>query len=146
MSPMVLMILLYAQVIKVQRLKNIFLNYKLLNCDIDFDISSGTFNIIKGNIENWNIKVIDTGEETMTGGRLKRINEYIKNDDYFLMTYGDGLANVNISDLIKFHKSHGKLATVTAVQPEGRFGMLDINNEEDVINFHEKPAGDGGVY
>ena len=80
----------------------------------------------------------------MTGGRLKRINEYIKNDDYFLMTYGDGLANVNISDLIKFHKSHGKLATVTAVQPEGRFGMLDINNEEDVINFHEKPAGDGG--
>ena len=94
----------------------------------------------------------------MTGGRLKRINEYIKNDDYFLMTYGDGLANVNISDLIKFHKSHGKLATVTAVQPEGRFGMLDINNEEDVINmldinneedvinFHEKPAGDGGYY
>ena len=129
---------------KSAEIKKYFLNYKLLNCDIDFDVSSGTFKIIKGNIENWNIKVIDTGQETMTGGRLKRIKEYIKNDDYFLMTYGDGLANVNISDLIKFHKSHGKLATVTAVQPEGRFGMLDINNEEEVINFHEKPAGDGG--
>ena len=86
---------------KSSEIKKYFLNYKLLNCDIDFDISSGTFNIIKGNIENWNIKVIDMKKPYRR--KVKRINEYIKNDDYFLMTYGDGLANVNISDLIKFH-------------------------------------------
>ena len=92
MGPMGLMILLYVQVIKVQRLKILSKLQVIRIGDIDFDVSSGTFKIIKGNIENWNIKVIDTGQETMTGGRLKRIKEYIKNDDYFLMTYGDWIS------------------------------------------------------
>ena len=79
----------------------------------------------------------------MTGGRLKRMKDYIDNEPFFL-TYGDGLSNIKIKELIDFHKSHGKLATVTAVQPEGRFGMIDINDSETVTNFYEKPAGDGG--
>tara|TARA_A100001388_G_C28766582_1_gene501074 strand:- start:1363 stop:2139 length:777 start_codon:yes stop_codon:yes gene_type:complete len=129
---------------KSSEIKKYFLNYNLLKSDVDFDLSSGKFNIIKDNVEEWRVKVVNTGEHTMTGGRLKRISNFVKDDDYFLMTYGDGLADVNILDLIEFHKSHGKLATVTAVQPEGRFGMLEINNDQNVTNFHEKPAGDGG--
>ncbi len=129
---------------KNSEIKKYFLNYNFLNCDVDLNTSSGKFKIIGGESENWNVKVINTGGETMTGGRIKRIKKYVEEDDYFLMTYGDGLSNIKIKELIDFHKSHGKLATVTAVQPEGRFGMIDINDSETVTNFYEKPAGDGG--
>tara|TARA_B100000886_G_scaffold335657_2_gene293088 strand:- start:47 stop:823 length:777 start_codon:yes stop_codon:yes gene_type:complete len=129
---------------KSSEIKKYFLNYNLINSDVDFNTSTGELKIIGGKSENWNVKVIDTGEETMTGGRIKRVQKYVSKDNYFLMTYGDGLANVNVNEIVKFHNSHGKLATVTAVQPEGRFGMLDINDGDSVINFYEKPAGDGG--
>ena len=97
----------------------------------------------KSKAEDWNITLVDTGESTMTGGRLKRVKDFIKGDE-FCMTYGDGVANVDIKKSIEFHKSHGKLATITAVYPPGRFGALNISNNS-VINFEEKPKGDGGL-
>jgi glucose-1-phosphate cytidylyltransferase len=98
--------------------------------------------IHENNTEAWNITLIDTGENTLTGGRLKRIAKYIKNED-FCFTYGDGLSNVNLKELINFHRSKGGLATLTGVQPPGRFGALNLKHEE-VIGFEEKPIGDGG--
>jgi glucose-1-phosphate cytidylyltransferase len=108
---------------------------------IDMTMSGITFHQQK--VEPWKITLVNTGEDTSTGGRLKRLKEYIKNEDAFCFTYGDGLANVNIKDLIKFHNAHGKMATVTAVQPPGRYGSLGLNGD-NVTNFLEKPAGDGG--
>tara|TARA_X000000368_G_scaffold360401_1_gene304150 strand:+ start:2349 stop:3125 length:777 start_codon:yes stop_codon:yes gene_type:complete len=129
---------------KSLEIKKFFLNYNMNNSDIQFDIEKNQIEILSNRSEKWNVKVIDTGNETLTGGRLKRIYEHIKDDDYFLMTYGDGLADINIKELIKFHNNHDCLATVTAVQPEGRFGALKINNDEVVTDFQEKPDGDGG--
>ena len=129
---------------KSDEIKKYFLNYHINNSDIEFNIGNNQINILNNRSEKWNVKVIDTGDNTMTGGRLKRIYEHVKNDDYFLMTYGDGLSDININNLVKFHKDHGKLATVSAVQPEGRFGALKINNDQVVTDFQEKPDGDGG--
>ncbi len=123
-------------------IKEYFANYYLHNCDITFDLSNNTQTIHKQNAENWKVTLIDTGELTMTGGRIKRIIPYVKNDEAFCMTYGDGLSNVNITELIKFHKSHGKIATLTATQPDGRFGALDFNGT-NIKEFKEKPKGDG---
>jgi glucose-1-phosphate cytidylyltransferase len=92
--------------------------------------------------ESWRVTLVDTGDNTLTGGRLKRVKEYIKDEDAFCFTYGDGLSDVNISELIEFHKEHKHLATVTAVQPPGRFGSLSISNKQ-VTGFLEKPKGDG---
>jgi glucose-1-phosphate cytidylyltransferase len=94
--------------------------------------------------EPWKITLVDTGENTMTGGRLGRIAEYIKDEESFCMTYGDGVSDVDISSTINFHKQHGKLATITGVIPSGRFGALDIRNQQ-VVSFKEKPKGDGAV-
>ncbi len=129
---------------KSEEIKKFFLNYNINNSDIQFDIEKNKIEILNNRSEKWNVKVVDTGDNTLTGGRLKRISEYIKDDDFFLMTYGDGLSDININELIEFHNSHDGLATVTAVQPEGRFGLLKINENEVVTDFQEKPDGDGG--
>ena len=124
-------------------IKEYFANYFLHMSDVTFDMSSNTVNVHQANSEPWKVTVVDTGEETSTGGRLKRIEEYVRNDELFCFTYGDGLSNVNITDLIHFHNANKKLATVTAVQPPGRYGLLNIKSNL-VQSFIEKPQGDGG--
>ena len=124
-------------------IKEYFSNYFLHNSDVTIDILKNDLEIHAKNSEPWKITLIDTGEETMTGGRLKRVEKYIK-DDIFCFTYGDGLADINISEIIDFHRSKNKLATLLAVQPPGRFGSLEISNEGYVKSFQEKVLGDGG--
>lgn len=123
-------------------IKEYFANYLLHMSDVTIDIERDTIDIHNHKAEPWRITLVDTGESTQTGGRLKRVANYIEGD-FFCMTYGDGLSNVNISETIKFHQSHGKLATMTAVQPPGRFGALNLSGTA-VENFLEKPTGDGG--
>lgn len=122
-------------------IKEYFANYFLHMSDVTIDISTNLIEVHHKKVEPWKITLIDTGEYTQTGGRLKRVAEYL-NDD-FCMTYGDGVCSVDIGKVIGFHKSHGKLATMTAVQPPGRFGALDIIGNQ-VKSFWEKPQGDGG--
>ena len=127
---------------KGYKIKDYFNNYHLHTSDILFDLSKNKREILQHSSESWNISCIDTGEDTMTGGRLKRIKEYLKNEEQFLFTYGDGLCDVDINKLVEFHNSSKKLATVTGVFPPGRFGALEIKNGM-VSNFKEKPDGDG---
>lgn len=122
-------------------IKEYFANYFLHMSDVTFDIKNNEMKVHQKFAEPWTITLIDTGLNTMTGGRLKRVKEYVDNET-FCFTYGDGLSDVNITDLVKFHKSKGKIATVTAVQPAGRFGSMEINDNQ-VEKFIEKPAGDG---
>lgn len=122
-------------------IKEYFANYFLHMSDVTIDISNNTLMVHNKKVEPWNITLVNTGENTQTGGRLKRIAPYV--DDDFCMTYGDGLGSVDISALVRFHKEHGKLATMTAVQPPGRFGSLQINGKQ-ITSFLEKPQGDGG--
>jgi glucose-1-phosphate cytidylyltransferase len=124
-------------------IKEYFANYALHMSDVTIDMTQSGITFHQQKAEPWKITLVNTGEDTSTGGRLKRLKEYIENEDAFCFTYGDGLANVNIKDLIKFHHAHGKMATVTAVQPPGRYGSLGLNGDY-VTNFLEKPAGDGG--
>jgi glucose-1-phosphate cytidylyltransferase len=123
-------------------IKEYFANYFLHQSDVTIDLLDNKLEIHKTTSENWKITLIDTGKDTMTGGRIKRIEPYINNEP-FMLTYGDGISDVNIPKLIKAHKSSGKLATVTAVQPSGRFGALTINDGNEVESFYEKPKGDG---
>jgi len=123
-------------------IKEYFANYALHMSDVTFDLGSNHVSVHQTSAEPWRVTLVDTGDETMTGGRLKRIARYLDNDD-FCFTYGDGLSNVNIRDLVAFHKSQHTLATVTAVQPPGRFGALNLNAHK-ITGFHEKPQGDGG--
>lgn len=119
-------------------IKEYFANYFLYNSDITFDFSAGNQMVIHNNIsEPWKVTVIDTGLNTFTGGRIKRIAPYL-NDETFMMTYGDGVCDINIKELLEFHKAHGKIATMTAVQPGSRFGTLDISFEGQVVSFEEK--------
>jgi glucose-1-phosphate cytidylyltransferase len=118
-------------------IKDYFLRYKENNTNIKINTSSGKVDFLSDMNEDWNISLIDTGIDTMTGGRVKRISNFI-DDETFLLTYGDGLSNINIDKLLKFHKSHGKIATVTAVRPTARFGELLIQNDI-VKSFKEKP-------
>lgn len=123
-------------------IKEYFSNYFLHNADVTFDMTSNNMKVHTMNSEPWNVTLIDTGENTMTGGRVKRVAEYI-GDETFCMTYGDGVSDVNISDLIMFHKNHGKLATLTSVCQPGRFGVFTLKGENTRINsFREKPKGD----
>ncbi|MES2648338.1 MAG: glucose-1-phosphate cytidylyltransferase [Bacteroidota bacterium] len=123
-------------------IKEYFANYFLHMSDVTFDMSSDNKMIIhQRHVEPWKVTLVDTGENSMTGGRLKRVRDHIGNEP-FCFTYGDGLADIDISALIAFHKSHGKKATVSAIQPPGRYGALDIKNGS-VKKFQEKPAGDG---
>ncbi len=125
-------------------IKEYFANYFLHMSDVTFDMKNNKMTVHQKNAEPWKVTLIDTGESTMTGGRLKRIEQYIKDEDSFCVTYGDGLSNINIKDLINYHKKMKVKATLTAVAPPGRFGVLNIKNQK-VINFKEKPDGDGAL-
>ena len=122
-------------------IKEYFANYFLHMSDITIDLSKNAIEVHQKNAEPWKITLIDTGETTQTGGRLKRIADYV--DDDFCMTYGDGVGSIDISALVDFHRAHGKLATMTAVQPAGRFGAVEIEGTQ-IKSFLEKPKGDGG--
>ncbi|KAA8486794.1 glucose-1-phosphate cytidylyltransferase [Arcticibacter tournemirensis] len=122
-------------------IKEYFANYFLNNSDVTFSMSDNSMEVHRTETEPWNVTLVNTGYNTMTGGRLKRVKDYI-GDEAFCMTYGDGLSNVNIAELIDFHRSNGKLATLTAVQQPGRFGAFTLSSEETTINhFQEKPNG-----
>ena len=124
-------------------IKEYFSNYALHMSDITFDMKNNITEIHSKRVEPWSVTLVDTGDSTMTGGRLKRVQKFLNAED-FCFTYGDGLSNVNINDLIKFHKSHGKKATVTATIPPGRFGALDLTENNIVTKFIEKPKGKEG--
>jgi glucose-1-phosphate cytidylyltransferase len=123
-------------------IKEYFANYFLHKSDVTIDLKSNSVKVDDSKAEPWTITLVDTGNESMTGGRIKRIQNHIGNEP-FLLTYGDGVSNVDISELVKFHKSNGKLCTVTAVQPSGRFGALNLTENDQVHSFMEKPKGDG---
>jgi glucose-1-phosphate cytidylyltransferase len=123
-------------------IKEYFQNYWLHNCSVTFDLRERAVEVHRDGSEPWRVTVVDTGADTLTGGRLARVREYV-GDDTFMLTYGDGLADVDVSGLLAFHRSHGRSATVTAVQPSGRFGALDVGDDGSVESFIEKPAGDG---
>jgi len=125
-------------------IKEYFANYFLHMSDVTFDMSNNNMEVHQRNAEPWLVTLVDTGDNTQTGGRLRRVKDYIKDEESFCFTYGDGLSDIDISTLIKFHKSHGKWATVAAVTPPGRFGALERDNHV-VTGFIEKPRGDGGM-
>ncbi len=122
-------------------IKEYFANYFLHMSDVTFSIKENKMHVHQERAEPWTVTLVDTGEETMTGGRIKRIKKYVEDED-FCLTYGDGVSDINIGKLIKYHKRQGTLATLTAVYPPGRFGALDISNDK-VRTFKEKPKGDG---
>jgi len=124
-------------------IKEYFANYGLHMSDITFDLSQNSIEFHRQSAENWRVTLIDTGENSMTGGRLKRVASYLKDEEAFCFTYGDGVSNVDIGKTIAFHKSHGKQATVTAVRPPARYGALQLDGTE-VQGFVEKPEGEGG--
>lgn len=125
-------------------IKEFFADYYLHMCDVTFDFSKeNRMTVHSNNTEPWRVTLIDTGLNTMTGGRIKRVAKYIGNEP-FMMTYGDGVSNVDINRLLTFHKEHGKTATLTAIQPGGRFGMLDIEDGDTISKFKEKSKEDGG--
>lgn len=125
-------------------IKEYFANYFLHMSDVTFDMAENKMEVHQQNAEPWKVTLIDTGDETMTGGRLKRVAPYVNDEESFCFTYGDGVSDVDISGLISFHTQHGKLATVTAVQPPGRYGALQMDGNS-VAGFAEKPRGDGGL-
>lgn len=125
-------------------IKEYFANYFLHMSDVTFDIRNNTMETLQQYGEHWKVTLIDTGESTMTGGRLGRVRQYLADEEAFCMTYGDGVSDVDIESLVSFHKSHGRLATLTATYPPGRFGALDIEDNL-VASFKEKPKGDGGM-
>lgn len=124
-------------------IKEYFANYFLHMSDVTFDMRSNRMEVHEQHAEPWRVTLVDTGEDTMTGGRLKRVAHYVEEAEAFCFTYGDGLADIDIRALVAYHQSHGKRATVTAVQPPGRFGALDMDGVR-VKGFIEKPQGDGG--
>jgi|TARA_B110000444_G_scaffold250463_1_gene276895 glucose-1-phosphate cytidylyltransferase len=125
-------------------IKEYFANYFLHMSDVTFNMQSNTMEVHRQKTEPWKVTLIDTGETSMTGGRLKRIEEYVKHEEAFCFTYGDGLGDIDISKEIAFHKAHGKLATVAAIKPPGRYGALELSDNQ-VKGFTEKPRGDGGL-
>lgn len=122
-------------------IKEYFANYSLHMSDVTFDMANHKMEIHQNSAEPWKVTLVDTGEETMTGGRIKRIKKYLNNED-FCLTYGDGVADINIQDLLEFHKKQNTLATVTSVQPPGRFGSIYFSGNK-IKSFEEKPQGDG---
>lgn len=125
-------------------IKEYFANYFLHMSDITFDMQLNKMEVHQHKAEPWRVTLVDTGEETLTGGRLKRVADYIKDEDAFCFTYGDGVSDVDLSAEIAFHHQHGKLATVVAVRPPGRYGALEMDGQS-VSGFSEKPPGDGGL-
>jgi len=124
-------------------IKEYFANYFLHMSDVTFDMENNKMEVHQNSAEPWRVTLVDTGDASMTGGRLLRVKDYIKDEEMFCFTYGDGVGDVDISQSIAFHRSHGKLATMTATQPPGRFGALGLDGDQ-VLNFQEKPSGDGG--
>jgi glucose-1-phosphate cytidylyltransferase len=125
-------------------IKEYFANYFLHMSDVTFDMASNHMQVHQQHVEPWKVTLVDTGEDTLTGGRLKRVAQYIRDEQAFCFTYGDGVADIDISAEISFHKKHGKWATVAAVQPQGRYGALQMEGAT-VAGFLEKPRGDGGL-
>jgi glucose-1-phosphate cytidylyltransferase len=123
-------------------IKEYFANYFLHLSDVTFDIARNQMEVHQKKAEPWRVTLVDTGEETLTGGRLKRVANYVQNEDAFYFTYGDGVADIDLTAQLNFHRQHGKLATVTAVQPPGRYGALLLEGDA-VCGFQEKPPGDG---
>src|SRR4030067_1357573 len=123
---------------KGETIKEYFLNYYSLKSDFSVDLSSGKIEYLKKKTVDWKITLVDTGLNSMTGGRIKRLRKYINNET-FMLTYGDGVANIDIRKLTEFHKNHGKMATITAVHPSARFGEMLISKDNDVFSFKEKP-------
>lgn len=132
---------------KAYMIKEYFANYFLHTADVTFDMRNNSMQVHQAETEPWRVTLIDTGEKTMTGGRLKRVKEYIGNET-FCMTYGDGVANIDVTRLIAYHREQGTMATLTAVQPPGRFGAFTLNEDQSrIVSFMEKPHGDGsGAY
>ncbi|MDR0913021.1 MAG: glucose-1-phosphate cytidylyltransferase [Methanobrevibacter sp.] len=122
-------------------IKEFFANYYLYNSDVTIDFVNNNMDFYKSEVEPWNVSLINTGARSQTAQRIKKIEKYT-DEDTFMLTYGDGLSNVNLNDLLDFHKKKGKYATLTAVQPEGKFGALNINNNNFITEFNEKPKGD----
>jgi glucose-1-phosphate cytidylyltransferase len=125
-------------------IKEYFANYFLHMSDVTFDMGRNEMRVHQQKVEPWRVTLIDTGENAMTGGRLKRVASHLRDEEAFCFTYGDGVADVNITELVAFHRSHGKAATVTAVCPPGRYGALQLSGS-GVSGFNEKPLGDGGL-
>ncbi|MCD2164709.1 glucose-1-phosphate cytidylyltransferase [Comamonas koreensis] len=125
-------------------IKEYFANYFLHTSDVTFNMRDNSMQVHDKRAEDWNVTLVDTGETSMTGGRLRRVADYVRHEDAFCFTYGDGVGDMDISATIAFHKRHGKDATLTATYPPGRFGALDISNGQ-VLNFKEKPKGDGAM-
>ena len=125
-------------------IKEYFANYFLHQSDVTFNMEENKMTVHKERAEPWTVTLVDTGDHSMTGGRLKRVASYLKGEESFCFTYGDGVANVDINALINFHKSHGKQATLTSTYPPGRFGALNITDNK-INNFEEKPRGDGAL-
>lgn len=123
-------------------IKEYFANYFLHMSDVTFDMKNNDMQIHRRNAEPWKVTLVDTGDETMTGGRLRRVKSHVEDEEAFCFTYGDGVADIDIEALVTFHRAHGKKATVTAVQPPGRYGALDMDGA-NVLGFSEKPRGDG---
>ncbi len=123
-------------------IKEYFSNYSLHQSDVTFHLGDNSCEVHSNKSENWKVTLLDTGQNTMTGGRVKRATDFIGNDTFFL-TYGDGLSNIDMKKLYKFHKEKGKLMTLSAVQPAGRYGSIEINDQDSVTTFKEKPQGDG---
>ncbi|WP_095056692.1 glucose-1-phosphate cytidylyltransferase [Pseudomonas sp. Irchel s3f7] len=125
-------------------IKEYFANYFLHSSDVTFNMRENTMKVHDKRAEDWNVTLVDTGDTSMTGGRLRRVADYVRNEEAFCFTYGDGVGDMDISATIAFHKKHGKAATLTATYPPGRFGALDIKQHQ-VLNFKEKPKGDGAM-
>ncbi|TWR31169.1 glucose-1-phosphate cytidylyltransferase [Mucilaginibacter pallidiroseus] len=123
-------------------IKEFFSNYFLHKSDVTIDLKNNSVEVHDSQAEPWKITLVDTGNESMTGGRIKRIQPYVNNET-FMLTYGDGVGNIDIKQLVEYHKNHGKQCTVTSVQPSGRFGALNILDDSSVHSFMEKPKGDG---
>lgn len=125
-------------------IKEYFINYYTHQSDVTINLKNNKISVNKNNSEPWSVTLVDTGNDSKTGGRLKRVKNYLKDEEAFCFTYGDGLSNVNILDLIEFHKQQNKIATLTTIMPPGRFGNLKLGERDSVTDFQEKPAGDGG--
>ena len=124
-------------------IKEYFANYFLHQSDVTFCMKDNNMQVHQNNAEPWTVTLVDTGENTMTGGRLKRVKDYVKDEKAFCFTYGDGVGDVDITRLIQFHQAHGKQATLTATRPPGRYGALKLGSDDSVERFQEKPQGDG---
>lgn len=124
-------------------IKEYFSNYFLHQSDVTFHLNDNSMRVHQNNAEPWKVTLVDTGEKTMTGGRLRRIKDYIQHEKAFCFTYGDGIGDIDITKLIKFHENHGKQASITATRPPGRYGALKFGLNDSVKNFQEKPDGDG---